>query len=552
MTRRLTGSAALLELLADEGVEYLFGNPGTTELPLMAELPTCSAITYVLGTQESAVVAMADGYARATGRLAVCNVHVAPGLGNAMGSLFNAHWIGSPLIVTAGQHEQGHGVMEPMLYGPLQSMASPVVKWATEVTRLADLPRVMRRAAKIALAPPTGPVFISLPGDVLTDEEDVDLLRSHRVDARNRPSDRALQALAERLLAADRPVLVCGHEVNTRRALDQAGELADLLGAAVFQDTVLTAAPFVSSHDCYLGTLSRDQEEVAARLADYDLLVCLGTDVLRMSLPGVSPLPAGLPVVQIAERGSELAKNYPTEVAIQADVRETLIALTVVLRDRRSPAQAEAAARRRDAIRPGNWSAERARLAASLETQVNRPPICPDVLMLCIVDALPPDAVVVDEGLTSSVALPRLLPYRDAWSYYGLASGGIGFAAGGAIGIRLAIPDRPLVAIIGDGSALYNIQALWTAAHLRLPMVYVIANNGGYRILKQRLRASYGVDKYVGMDLSDPPIDFAALAASMGVRSRRLSALGEVAPALREALAYRGPTLLDVILEGEP
>jgi benzoylformate decarboxylase len=545
----MRGSTAFLSLLVDEGVTHLFGNPGTTELPLMAALPQCPEIAYVLGAQEAAVVAMADGYARASGRLAVCNVHVAPGLGNAMGSLFNAMWVGSPLIVTAGQHEVGHGLTEPMLYAPLEPMARPHVKWAVEITRLVDLPRAVRRAAKVALAPPTGPVFLSLPGDILNDDAEIDLGRRNRIDAGNRPADATLDALAGRLLAADRPVLVCGHEVNTRRALEPAAELATLLGAAVYQDTIPSAAPFVSSHDCYLGMLSRDQRDVAQRLGDYDLLVCLGTDLLRMSVPGaVSPLPPGLPVVQIGERSADLAKNYPTEVAIQANVHATLSALNAVLRARRTVVQATAADRRIDALRPTNWSSHRAALASSLEARTDRP-IDPDVLMLRIAEALPDDAIVVDEGLTSTRAFPQLFPYRDAWSYYGLASGGIGFAIAGAIGIRLAVPNRPLVAIIGDGSAMYNIQALWTAAHLKLQMVYVIANNRGYRILKQRVRARYGVEQFVGMDMSQPPVDFAALAASMGVRAHRIIEPGEVAPALEEAMAHDGPTLLDVLVD---
>ena len=545
----MRGSIAFLSLLVDEGVTHLFGNPGTTELPLMAALPKFPQLQYVLAAQESAVVAMADGYARAHGGLAACNVHVAPGLGNAMGSLFNANWIGSPLIVTAGQHEVGHGLTEPMLYAPLEPIARPVVKWAVEVTRLVDLPRVVRRAAKTALAPPTGPVFISLPGNVLDDDVEIDLGRRNRVDARNRPADATLDALAERLLAADNPVLVCGHDVNMRRALDSAADLAELLGAAVYQDTVPTAAPFVSRHDCYVGMLSRDQRDVSRRLADYDLLMCLGTDLLRMSVPGaVSPLPAGLPVVQIAERNAELAKNYPTEVAIQADVGETLTALTAVLRARRSPGQTAAAARRIDAIRAGNWSAQREALARSLATRPDGP-LDPDGLMLRIAESLPEDAVVVDEGLTSTRALPQLVAYRDAWSYYGLASGGIGFAIAGAIGIRLAVPDRPLVAVIGDGSAMYNIQALWTAAHLKLQIVFVIANNREYRILKQRVRTRDDFTGFVGMDFRDPPIDFAALAAAMGVRALRVTEADAVETALRDALAHDGPTLLDVILD---
>ena len=545
----MLGSHALLSLLADEGVTHLFGNPGTTELPLMAALPEFPQIDYVLGAQEAAVVAMADGYARASGRLAACNLHVAPGLGNAVGSLFNASWIGSPLIVTAGQHPVGHGLTEPMLYAPLEPMARPHVKWAVEATRLEDLPRIVRRAAKIALAPPTGPVFVSLPGNVLTDDVEVDLGRRNRVEARTRPGDAVLDALADRLLAARRPVMVVGHEVNTRSALPEAAELAELLGAGVYQDTVPTAAPFVSAHPCYLGALSRNQRDVAGRLGAFDLLLCLGTDVLRMSVPGSAPLPPGMPVVQVGERSADLAKNYPTELAVQADVRETLAALNERLRARRAAGHESAARRRVEELRTGNWSAVREALVRSLGP-CEGAPIHPDHLMWVLSESLPADAVVVDEGLTSSLALPRLWSYRDERSYYGLASGGIGFAVAGAVGIRLAVPDRPVVAVIGDGSALYNIQALWTAAHHRLPMVYVIANNRGYRILKQRVRAGHGVERFVGMDFDDPPVDFAGLAAAMGLQSRAILEPTDIGPALEEALAHPGPTLLDVLVDG--
>ena len=193
---RITGRSAFLALLKDEGITHLFGNPGTTELPIMHALKDHPDLTYVMAMQESLVVAIADGFSRASGRLVACNVHVAPGLGNAMGSLFNASFTGTPMILTAGQQEQGHGLMEPVLYGPLVQMAEPLVKWAVEVTRLEDLPRIVRRAAKIATTPPTGPVFISLPGDILNAEAGIELGRSTRVDTRVRPSDEALQALA--------------------------------------------------------------------------------------------------------------------------------------------------------------------------------------------------------------------------------------------------------------------------------------------------------------------------------------------------------------------
>ena len=208
-----------MHLLKDEGVTHLFGNPGTTELPIMHALKDHPDLTYVMAMQESLVVAMADGFSRASGKLVACNVHVAPGLGNAMGSLYNASFTGTPMILTAGQQEQGHGLMEPVLYGPLVQMAEPLVKWAVEVTRLEDLPRIVRRAAKIATTPPTGPVFISLPGDILNAEAGIELGRSTRVDTRVKPSDESLQALTARILKAERPVIIVGDEIVKSDAL---------------------------------------------------------------------------------------------------------------------------------------------------------------------------------------------------------------------------------------------------------------------------------------------------------------------------------------------
>src|SRR5437588_639702 len=211
--------------LLDEVITHLFGNPGTTELPIMHALKEHPDLTYVMAMQESLVVAIADGFSRASGRLVACNVHVAPGLGNAMGSLYNAKFTGTPMILTAGQQEQGHGLTEPVLYDPLVRIAEPLVKWAVEVTRLEDLPRIVRRAAKVAMTPPTGPVFISLPGDILNSEAGIDLGRSTRIDARTRPSDEALKAFAARLLKADRPVIITMDEVVKSDALDEAAEL---------------------------------------------------------------------------------------------------------------------------------------------------------------------------------------------------------------------------------------------------------------------------------------------------------------------------------------
>jgi benzoylformate decarboxylase len=291
------------------------------------------------------------------------------------------------------------------------------------------------------------------------------------------------------------------------------------------------------------------QKSVRAALEPFDLLVCLGADLLRMSVHSpLEPLPAGLPVIHISERDWELGKNHPTGLAIHANVKETLRALLPLLRTMRGAAGAAAAGRRLAALAPRNWSAQRgqARLAA-LEVAEEQP-IDPRILMLRFAEALPQDAVVVEEALTSSLSLPAVLEQRDAKCYYGLASGGLGFALPGAIGVSLALPGRPVAAMIGDGSALYGIQALWTAAHLALPITYVIANNRGYRILKERLVSMRKTNRFVGMDIREPAIDYTALAASMGVPGRRITDPAEIAPALREALASGRPRLIEVMV----
>jgi benzoylformate decarboxylase len=539
------GRTAFLELLVDEGVTHLFGNPGTTELAIMEVVPEFAQLKFVLGLQEAIVIGMADGYARASGRLAAANVHVAPGLGNAMGALYNAKFSNSPIILTAGQQEQGHGLLEPLLYEPLVPIAQPLVKWAVEVTRVEDLPRILRRAVKVALTPPMGPVFVSLPGDVLEQSADIDLGRSVRVDAGVRPSDEALARLADRLIAARNPVLVAGQELAAHDAFAEAGELAELLGAAVYGSSVAYGAQFPTAHPAFMGSLTRNQKQVRATLEPYDLLVCLGADLLRMSVYSpVEPLPEGLPVVHVSERGWELGKNYRTDVAIQANVKETLRALLPLVRARCAP---EAAARLA-ALKDRNWTAQRAKAAVAAMGEAETTPIDPRFLMLRISEHLPKDAVVVEEALISSLSLPGFLPIRDPRAFYGLASGGLGFAMPGAIGASLALPGRPVVAVVGDGSAMYGIQALWTAAHLKTPVTYVIANNRSYRILKERLVSMRGSDRFVGMDIKDPAIDYVGLAQAMGVPGRRVTDPNDVAAALREAKDAGGPRLIEVVV----
>ena len=543
----ITGHAAFLKLLAAEGITHLFGNPGTTELAIMEAMSKQSDIDYVLGLQEGVVVAMADGYARASGKLAAANVHVAPGLGNAMGALYNAKFYGSPVLLTAGQQELGHGLLEPMLYDPLVPIAQPMVKWAVEVSRVQDLPRIVHRAAKVALTPPTGPVFISLPGDILDAEAALDLGHPTRVDAAVRPNDAAIERLAQRLLAARNPVLIAAHELSSRDAIKDAAELAERLGAGVWQETIPYSANFVSEHPAFMGTLTRSQTQVRAALAPHDLLVCLGGEVLRMSVHNpLDALPDGMPIVQISERDWELGKNHPTEIAIRADIGETVRALNAWLRAHMTAAQKDTANKRLQEIARDNWSAKHTRACDEAQKFAQARPIEPKYLMMQLAAALPQDAVLVEEALSSSFPLPAFLRQRDRQGFYGLASGGIGFAIAGAIGISIALPQRPVVALVGDGSAMYSIQALWTAAHLKLPITYVIPNNRGYRILKERLVSFRKTDQFIGMDIEKPAIDYVSLAQSLGVPARRITDPQDIVPAIRAGIASGGPNLIDI------
>ncbi len=547
----MTGRSAFLALLKDEGITHLFGNPGTTELPIMHALKDHPDLTYVMAMQESLVVAMADGYSRASGQLSACNVHVAPGLGNAMGALYNAKFTGTPMILTAGQQEQGHGLTEPLLYEPLVPIAQPLVKWAIEVTRLEDLPRIVRRAAKVAMTPPTGPVFISLPGDVLNAEAGIDLGASTRIDSRVRPSDGALASLADRILKAERPLIIAGDEIVKSDALREAAAFAELIGAPALQQSMPFGAHFLSESPCFIGSLTREQADVRAVLSKYDLMIVLGADALRMSVwSDIDPMPDNLKTIQIGLVDWDLAKNYPAEMAIRADVRETLTALMPVLTKKGGATLTERTRKRMADLAGRNWSANREKLVGAIEQRRGTKPIDIDYLTLRLVESLPKDVVLVNEAITTARRLCDLFAYRDRYGFHALASGGIGWSLPASVGIAMAQKGRPVVTFVGDGSAMYSIQALWTSAHHKLPITTVICNNGGYRIIKQRLKTFHKNDHYIGMDFADPPVDFVGLAKAMGMPAHRITEPDAIAPAIKSAIASGSPNLLDIVVDG--
>ncbi|MFQ5521122.1 MAG: thiamine pyrophosphate-binding protein, partial [Candidatus Methylomirabilia bacterium] len=510
-------------------------------------------IHYILALQEAVAVAMADGYAQASGKLAVLNVHVSPGLGNSMGMLYDAWRAGSPLLVTAGQHDQSITITEPALWSDLPPVARPYVKWAFEVGRLDELPRAVHRAAKVALTLPTGPVFLSLPVDVLNAEGALELGEPTRVDHRVRGSRDALERAADLLVRAKRPILVAGDAVAQSDALAELQEVAEILGMPVYLEGWANRCAFPFTHPLYRGAILRLAPELRALLLEHDLLFSVGGDLLTLSLPSdTEPMPERLPIIHLDVDPWELGKNYPATLAIVGDPKATLPDLAEALRQRLKGGRHPDAQGRLDESRQRREQ-ELAELKARAQAESDRVPMTPLALVYAITEALPPEAVVVDESISSGRGLRTLLRCQDSRSFFGIRGGGIGWGLPASVGVKLALPDRPVVGLIGDGSAMYTNQTLWTAAREGLEVVFAILNNRSYRILKQRIQHLKGWasqdDVYVGMDLDNPVIDFVGLAKSLGVPGERVEKCREVGPALTRGLASGGPYLLDVQLD---
>jgi benzoylformate decarboxylase len=549
----MSGKRAFLDLLRQEGVKVMFGNPGTTELPLMDAFAVEDDIHYILGLQEAALMAMADGYAQASGQLAVLNLHVAPGLGNAMGMLYDAMKANAPVLITAGQQDLEYIVSEPVLTADLATLARPFVKWAAEVHRAEDLPRYVHRAVKTALAPPTGPVFLSLPGDILKNDANIDLLEPTRVAPRVRGDADAVARAAEMLAKAERPVIIAGDAVAQSGAHKELVALAEAIAAPVYVEFIPSRASFPASHPLYRGMMTRTQAGVRDVLEKHDLLFSVGGDLFTWSLPSpIDPWPAGLPLIHLDTDPWQIGKNYPAQVAILGDPKATLPDITAAVSARMNAGAKSAAAARlkstTDTIKK-DLDAFRAKARA----MADKTPVQPLALLEAIGATLPKDAVVIEEALSSAPGIRMLINSNDEQSFYGLRGGGIGWGLPAAIGAKVALPDRPVVALVGDGSAMYTVQALWTAAHYRIPVVWVILNNTSYRILKQRLVMLRGLaeqaDKFVGMELTDPAIDFIGLARSLGVAAESANTVHDVTDLIAKGLQSNAPLLINVPME---
>ncbi len=492
----------------------VFGNPGSTEEPFLTEFP--EDFIYVLGLQEASVVAMADGYAQASGRPAFVNLHTGPGVGNAMGTLLTAWHNKTPLIVTAGQQTREMLLLEPWLTNTnATELPKPYVKWSYEPARAEDVPGALMRAYAAALQPPAGPVFLSIPMDdwEKTAERETP---TRQISYRTAPDPELLEEAAAALSSAKNPALMFGPGVDRSRGWDDAVLLAEKLRAPVYAAPAAERAGFPESHPQFMGALPFAIKPLSEKLAGHDVLLVVGAPVFRYYpyVPG-EYLPSGLRLIHITDDPSEAARA-PVGDSILGDSALALSSLSEMVTPSERP----------------------------LPPPMPKPPvpeaktpITPDYLFHALAAAKPQNAVLVQESPSNMKPLHSRLPATHPASYFSMASGGLGFGLPASVGIALAEREtgrnRPVIAVIGDGSFLYSVQALWTAVQHHLPLVVVIPQNTEYAILKSF--AEFGKTPGVpGLDL--PGLDLVTLASGFGCDAKRVENPEEITQSFKDAL----------------
>lgn len=546
---RVTGARALLNMLRAAGVDRVFGNPGTTELPLLDELVTFNGIHYHLVLQESVATGMADGYAQASGRVGVLGLHVTGGAGNAIGLLYNAARAGTPLLVLSGQQDTRLSLQEPFLYSDMVRWMRPHVKWSYEVVHPRDLPRALRRAISEALAPPTGPVFLAVPLDVLrADAVPVEDAVPHYLPT-GYPGPEALAPVSATLRQASNPLIVAGDRVA------HAGAEGELLAFAEVTRWPVALEPypgrfiFPNCHPLAGGPLPRFAAALRERLAPHDVVLAIGfTPFEHFLYDGVDPIPAGTRIIHLDVAPAFIGRNHPVAAGAAGDLRALLHVLV------------EGAGTGRGTRRTGfpgdrpqtDW-AVRDTDSRAVERIVSGPY---EAVADGVAAALRDEDVLVEEAISGRVAVLDRIPRSLTGTFFGQKGGTIGWGLPAALGVKIARPDRRVVLVVGDGALLMAAQGLWTAAQEEIAVAIVVLNNRGYGILKQGL-ASLAGDAvrhgiYPGTDISG--VDLVALARSFGVTGERIEGDGrprsaDVTAALGRALAARAPYLIDVVLD---
>ncbi|WP_433532736.1 thiamine pyrophosphate-binding protein [Micromonospora sp. CA-263727] len=547
MPSRMRPADAMLAILRDEGVRTVFGNPGTTELPFLDALVDAPDLDFVLGVHEGSVVAMADGYARATGRCAFVSLHVAAGLANGLVGLLNASRSRTPMVVTAGQQDRRHLVHDPMLSGDLGGLARAAVKHVFEVHHAHDLPILLRRAFALAVQPPAGPVFLSIPMDLLAEEEPVELLGRSALAPAGAPDrlDDAVRILA----GAAAPAVVAGDGVGRDGAVTELVAVAEALGATVYHQPMHDGVDFPGSHPLHAGMLAPTYAAIRDRLTPHDVVFVVGCHAFMAHhyTPG-SPIPPGTTVVQLDSDPAEVGRNFTVAAGLTGGLRPTLAALAAELTGR-VPQAASRIAAATDRSR-----AERVRVERAARQSYGRTPMEPLAAVHAVATGLPDDAVVVEEAITSGLLLRSVLRLDRPRSYVHTVGGGLGSGIGAAIGSRMGDPERPVVAVLGDGCTMFGLQGLWSAARYGVPVTFVVMNNGEYRTLKETLDSwgsrATAAGRYPGLDLAPPRLDFTRAAEFFGVPAVTARDEAHLTELVAKGAGADGPLLVDVPVRG--
>ncbi|KAI9023374.1 thiamine pyrophosphate enzyme TPP binding domain protein [Hyaloraphidium curvatum] len=523
----ITVREATWSVMRQYGMTTVFGNPGSTELGLFLGWP--ADFRYVLGLQESVAVGMADGYAQATGNASFVNLHSAAGVGHAMGNIFTAFKNKTPMVVTAGQQARSLLPFDPFLYSAQATeLPRPYVKWSVEPARAEDVPLAIARAYHLAMTPPRGPVLVSVPADdwsAMTEP-----VEPRKVSRHLRPDPALLAEIGDALDSSLRPAFVVGAAVDRDGAFDQAVALAERHQARVWTAPLSGRCSFPEGHSLFAGFLPAMRERIVALLDGHDLIVVLGAPAFTYHVEGFGPhVPPGARLVQITD-DPQVAAWAPVGTSVVSSLRLALEDLLA----RPAPTKRT----------PPSAPEPPPEVPLPTGTQ----PIPTEYLMQTLARVRGRDSVVVEEAPSSRPIMQKHLPFFASGTFYTMCSGGLGHGLPAAVGVALARPGVKVVALVGDGSIMYAIQALWNAAQLRLPITVVVVNNGNYAALHQ-FAPVFGFkpgDELPGTTL--PGLDFVALAAGHGMRGRRVTEAGELADALREAIESKEPELVEVVV----
>ncbi len=557
MARR-TGNQAIIEQLLADGMTHMFGNPGTVEQGFLDAVSAYPSMRYILTLQESVAVLAADGYARATQRPTLVQLHSSPGVGNAIGALYQAKRGHAPLVVIGGDAGLRYMNTEAQMYGDLVALVEPVTKWATMVLDPANLLRVLRRAIKIAATPPMGPVYVCLPADVLDAPAHELVVPTSFISTRVAPAPETVAAMASLLAGATTPMLIIGDGVAFAGAQAALTRVAELLGAEVWEaDSGEVNMRY--DHPLYMGMTGHMFGSYSKPIMEKgDVNLVVGTYLLPEVFPELGNIFApGAKTIHIDLDPGAIAKNHPADLAVLADPQLTLNLLAAALEATMTPAQQAAAAERTAAIGQAKASRRAAQLAADKEARDSRP-LKMSRFMEELTAQLPSeDVIIFDEALTSSPAVVRYWPPQRTGDYFLTRGGSLGIGFPGAIGAKLANPGKTVIGFSGDGGSMYTIQALWTAARHNIDAKFVVCNNSSYRLLQLNIEQYWkeqGIEPHpypLSFDLSSPRLGFVELARGMGVQGVRVEHPWEVQAAVRQMLAHPGPFLVDLVLEGD-